>query len=178
MVIRLKCQIFQQRRHLAIFFISFKIKPDVTFIGFTTKNRIFTPFWYQNCKNCKVVLPIRIWIWLKYSWNLLMCKLYSFDSHGTFFFSKIYPTYDISSHLMSHAFFFPNMCKIGFVRLSDVCLISVWIKTKKKILEGCPERYPNIYRWLSTFAESKQNSDQNHCLHFWAKIAFFHLLAS
>ena len=21
----------------------------------------------QNCKNCKVVLPIRIWIWLKYS---------------------------------------------------------------------------------------------------------------
>ena len=63
---------FQQRRHLANFFISFKIKPGVTSIGFTTKNRIFTPFWYQNCKNCKVVLPIRIWIWLKYSWNLLM----------------------------------------------------------------------------------------------------------
>ena len=56
------------------FFISFKIKPDVTFIGFTNKNRIFTPFWYQNCKNCKVVLPIRIWIWMKYSWNLLMCN--------------------------------------------------------------------------------------------------------
>ena len=73
MVFRLKCQIFQQRRHLAIFFISFKIKPDVTSNGFTTKNRIFTPFWYQYCKNCKVVLPIKIWIWLKYSWNLLMC---------------------------------------------------------------------------------------------------------
>ena len=60
--------------HLTIFFISFKIKPDVTFIGFTTKNRILTLFWYQNCKNCKVELPIRIWIWLKYSWNLLMWK--------------------------------------------------------------------------------------------------------
>ena len=73
LVFRLKCQIFQQQRHLAIFFISLKIKPDVTFIGFTTKNRIFTPFWYQNCKKCKVVLPIKLWIWLKYSWNLLMC---------------------------------------------------------------------------------------------------------
>ena len=75
MVFRLKCQIFQQQRHLVIFFISFKIKPDVTFIDFTTKNRMFTPFLYQNCKNCKVVLPIRIWIWLKYSGNLLMCNL-------------------------------------------------------------------------------------------------------
>ena len=46
----------------------------VTSIGFTTKNRIFTPFWYQNCKKCKVVLPIKLWIWLKYSWNLLMCQ--------------------------------------------------------------------------------------------------------
>ena len=59
----------------SIFFISFKIKPDVTSIDFTTKIRIFTSFWYQNCKNCKVVvLPIKIWIWLKYSWNLLMCS--------------------------------------------------------------------------------------------------------
>ena len=71
---RLKCQIFQHWRHLAIFFISFKIKSDVTFIGFTTEKRIFTTFWYQNCKNCKVVQPITIWIWLKYSWNLLMCR--------------------------------------------------------------------------------------------------------
>ena len=50
-------------------------KSDVTTISFTTKNRIFTPFWYQNCKNCNVVLPIRIRIWLKCSWNLLMCLL-------------------------------------------------------------------------------------------------------
>ena len=55
MVFRLKCQPFQQQRHLAISFISFKIKPDATSIGFTTKNRILTPFWYQNCKNCKVI---------------------------------------------------------------------------------------------------------------------------
>ena len=66
---------FQQVRHLTIFFISFKIKPDVTFVGFTTKYRIFTPFWYQSWKNCKVVLPIKIRIWLKYCWNLLMCYL-------------------------------------------------------------------------------------------------------
>ena len=31
------------------------------------------PFRYQNCKNCKLLLLIRILIWLKYSWNLLMC---------------------------------------------------------------------------------------------------------
>ena len=73
---RLKSQIFQQRRHLAIFFISFKIKPNVTSIYFTIKNRIFTPFWYQNCKNCKVVPPMKIWIWLEYSWNLLMCVVF------------------------------------------------------------------------------------------------------
>ena len=46
--------------------------PDVTSIGFTTKNRIFTSFWYQKCKNCKVLMPIGTWIWLKYSGNLLM----------------------------------------------------------------------------------------------------------
>jgi hypothetical protein len=73
LIFRLKCQIFQQQRHLTHFFISFRIKPDVTSIGFTNKNRIFTTFWYQSCKNCKVVLPIRIWIWMKYSCNLLMC---------------------------------------------------------------------------------------------------------
>ena len=60
-----------------IFFISFKIKPDVTFIGFTTKTRMFIPCWYQNCKKCKVDLPIRIWIWLKCSWNPLICSWFS-----------------------------------------------------------------------------------------------------
>ena len=44
------------------FFISLKIKPGVTSIDFTTKKRIFTTFWYQNCINCKVLLPIRILI--------------------------------------------------------------------------------------------------------------------
>ena len=32
------------------FFISFELKPDVTFSEFTTKKRIFTTFWFQNCK--------------------------------------------------------------------------------------------------------------------------------
>ena len=32
------------------FFISFEIKPDVTFIDFTTKKWIFTILWFQNCK--------------------------------------------------------------------------------------------------------------------------------
>jgi hypothetical protein len=58
LVFRLKCQICQQWSHLTIFFISFKVKP-VPFIGFTTYNKIFTPFWYQNFKNCKVVLPMK-----------------------------------------------------------------------------------------------------------------------
>ena len=62
------------------FFISFKIKPDVTFIGFITKNRIFTPFWYKKCKNCNVVLSIRVWIWLKYSGNILMWLVSYFQS--------------------------------------------------------------------------------------------------
>ena len=87
MVCRLKCQIFHQWRHSAIFFISFKIKPDVTFTGFTNKNRIFTTFWYQNCQTCKVVLPIQIWIWLKYSWNLLMCAPVAIT---TFRFPQLY----------------------------------------------------------------------------------------
>ena len=34
------------------FFINLKIKPDVTSIDFTTKKKIFAPFWYQNYKNC------------------------------------------------------------------------------------------------------------------------------
>ena len=36
--------------HLTIFFISFKIKPDVTFIGFTTKTRILTLFGIKIAK--------------------------------------------------------------------------------------------------------------------------------
>ena len=54
--------------------------PDVTSTGFTTKNRIFTPFWYQKCKNYKVVLPIRIWIWLKHSRNLPMWNVLKYTN--------------------------------------------------------------------------------------------------
>ena len=35
-------------------FHKFEIKPDITFSDFTTKKKIF---WYQNCKNCEVLLP-------------------------------------------------------------------------------------------------------------------------
>ena len=56
------------------FFISFEIKPDVTFSDFTTKKRIFTTFWFQNCKNCKVLLPWSRSIWKEYLWFLPLCK--------------------------------------------------------------------------------------------------------
>ena len=44
--------IFWWWRHLAIFFIIFKMKPNVTFIGLSVIGRVFRPFWTQNCKNC------------------------------------------------------------------------------------------------------------------------------
>ena len=53
--------------------MSFDIKPDVTFSDFTTKKRIFTTFWFQNCKNCKVLLPWSRSIWKKYLWFLPLC---------------------------------------------------------------------------------------------------------
>ena len=71
----------------------FKIKPDVTSIGSTNKNRIFTPFWYQNCKNCKVVLPIRIWIWMKYFWNLLLQFTLTSSLTLTMFFILLWYTF-------------------------------------------------------------------------------------
>ena len=33
----------------------------------------FTHFGIKIFKNCAVVLPIKTWVWLKYSWNLLKC---------------------------------------------------------------------------------------------------------
>ena len=38
------------------FFISFEIKPNITSSDFNTKKRIFAMFWFQNCKNSKVLL--------------------------------------------------------------------------------------------------------------------------
>ena len=111
MVFRLKCQIFQQQRHLANFFISFKIKPDVTFIGFTNKHRIFTPFWYQNWKKCKLVLPIRIWIWMKDSWNLLMWARSSKKPLQLKVFKVFF-------HFSSFYFFSLDMIKLGHQLLS------------------------------------------------------------
>ena len=85
------------------------------------KKRIVTPFWYQNCKNCKVLLPIRIWIWLKYSWNLLMCQgsffAYpvghtSFNQHFGQSFSTFYLAY---TSLSCYAL---NLCCHGMPRLA------------------------------------------------------------
>ena len=42
-------------------FLGIQIRTKVTS---NTKKRIFTPFWYQNCKNCKVLLKyFRLSIW-------------------------------------------------------------------------------------------------------------------
>ena len=38
-------------------FISFEIKPDINFSDSNTKKKIFTTFWFKNCKNYKVLLP-------------------------------------------------------------------------------------------------------------------------
>ena len=62
-----------QQGHLVNFFISFEIKPDyllvlLTRIGYLHRFGIKIAkivWWY--------VLPIKIWIWMKYPWNLLMC---------------------------------------------------------------------------------------------------------
>jgi hypothetical protein len=43
-------------------------------VDYNTNKWYLKPFLYQNCKNCKVLLPINIWIGLKYSWIFLMCK--------------------------------------------------------------------------------------------------------
>ena len=125
MVFRLKCQIFQQQRHLANFFISFEIKPDVTSIGFTNKNRIFTPFCYQNFKNCKVILPIRIWIWMKYSWNLLMWNGYlDWSIHVNENYNNIHSqSKRICATLMQVLTVIKGSCRSQGSDLNHVCVI-------------------------------------------------------
>ena len=53
---------------------SFEIKPVSPLNSdFTTKKRIFTTIWFQNCKNCKVLLPWSRSIWKEYLWFFPLC---------------------------------------------------------------------------------------------------------
>ena len=51
---------------------------------------LLSAFWYQNCKNCKVLLLIRILIWLKYSWKLLICHVHISIKMHNLNFSSVY----------------------------------------------------------------------------------------
>ena len=89
----------------SIFFISFEIKSNVTSSDYTTKKRIFTTFWYQNCKNCKVLMPWPRSIWKKYLWFLPLC-------------------YSKWEHLMIRKFSIPNW-------LSELLMFTIFEKSKK-----------------------------------------------
>ena len=80
-------------------------------------------FWYQNCKNCKVLMPWPKSIWKKYLWFLPLC-------------------YSKWEHLMIRKFSIPN-------GLSELLIFTIFEKSKEEDSQCVEVAF--LYWWTCVF---------------------------